>query len=32
MIDINPSSNSNIGKYHLPCLWDEVLINTPEIK
>ena len=24
----NPSLNKNIGKYHLPHIWDEVLINT----
>ena len=28
----NPSLNKNIGKYHLPHIWDEVLINTPELK
>ena len=28
----DPSLNRNIGKYHLPHIWDEVLINTPEIK
>ena len=28
----NPSLNRNIGKYHLPHLWDEVLFNTSEIK
>ena len=25
----NPSLNRNIGKYHLPHIWDEVLFNTP---
>ena len=24
----NPSLNKNIGKYHLPHVWDEVLVNT----
>ena len=24
----SPSLNKNIGKYHLPHLWDEVLINN----
>ena len=28
----NPSLNRNIGKYHLPHIWDEVLFNTSEIK
>ena len=28
----NPSLNKNIGKYHLPHLWDEVLINNRELK
>ena len=28
----NPSLNRNIGKYHLPCIWDEVLFNTSELK
>ena len=28
----NPSLNRNIGKYHLPHIWDEVLYNTSEIK
>ena len=27
-----PSLNKNIGKYHLPHLWDEVLINNRELK
>ena len=26
----NPSLNRNIGKYHLPHIWDEVLL-TPQI-
>ena len=28
----NPSLNRNIGKYHLPDIWDEVLFNTSELK
>ena len=28
----DPSLNRNIGKYHLPLVWDEVLFNTPELK
>ena len=28
----NPSLNKNIGKYHLPHTWDEVLCNSPELK
>ena len=28
----NPSLNRNIGKYHLPHVWDEVLINNIELK
>ena len=28
----NPSLNKNIGKYHLPNIWDEVLVNTSELK
>ena len=28
----NPSLNKNIGKYHLPHIWDEVLLNTSELK
>ena len=28
----NPSLNRNIGKYHLPDIWDEVLINNIELK
>ena len=28
----NPSLNRNIGKYHLPHIWDEVLFNTSEYK
>ena len=28
----SPSLNKNIGKYHLPQLWDEVLINNRELK
>ena len=28
----NASLNRNIGKYHLPHIWDEVLYNTSELK
>ena len=28
----NPSLNRNVGKYHLPHIWDEVLCNIPELK
>ena len=28
----NPSLNKNIGKYHLPHIWDQVLHNTSELK
>ena len=28
----DPSLNRNIGKYHLPYIWDEVLFNTSELK
>ena len=28
----NPSLNRNIGKNHLPHIWDEVLINNIELK
>ena len=28
----NPSLNKNMGKYHLPHIWDEVLINNTELK
>ena len=28
----NPSLNKNLGKYHLPYIWDEVLINTIALK
>ena len=28
----NPSLNRNIGKYHLPHIWDAVLINNTELK
>ena len=27
-----PSLNKNIGKYHLPHMWDEVLNNSRELK
>ena len=27
-----PSLNRNIGKYHLPHIWDEVLFNASELK
>ena len=28
----NPSLNRNLGKYHLPHIWDEVLLNVSELK
>ena len=28
----DPSLNRNIGKYHLPHIWDEVLFNISELK
>ena len=28
----NPSLNRNIGKFHLPHIWDEVLFNTSELE
>ena len=28
----NPSLNKNVGKYHLPHIWDEVLYNISELK
>ena len=28
----SPSLNRNIGKYHLPHILDEVLLNNPELK
>ena len=28
----NPSLNRNIGKYHLPHIWDEVMNNIAELK
>ena len=28
----NPSLNRNIGKYHLPHIWDEFLFNISELK
>ena len=28
----DPSININVGKYHLPHVWDEVLYNTSELK
>ena len=28
----NPSLNRNIGKYYLPHIWDEVLLNNSELK
>ena len=28
----NPSLNKNIGKYHLPHIWVEVLVNNTELK
>ena len=27
----NPSLNRNIGKYHVPHIWDEVLLNISEL-
>ena len=27
----NPSLNRNIGRYHLPHIWDEVLLNISEL-
>ena len=27
----DPSLNRNVGKYHLPPVWDEVLFNTSEL-
>ena len=27
-----PCLNRNIGKFHLPHIWDEVLFNTSELK
>ena len=32
-IRVNDSSlNRNVGKYHLPHVWDEVLVNISELK
>ena len=28
----DPSLNRNVGKYHLPHVWDEVMVNTSELK
>ena len=28
----NSSLNKNIGKYHMPHIWDEVLCNSPKLK
>ena len=28
----NPSLNKNMGKYHLPHIWDEVLFNISDFK
>ena len=28
----DPSLNRNIGKYQLPHIWDEVVVNSPELK
>ena len=28
----NPFLNRNVGKFHLPHIWDEVLFNTSELK
>ena len=27
----NPSLNRNIGKYHLPYIWDEVVLNISDL-
>ena len=27
----NPSLNRNVGKFHLPHIWDEVLLNISEL-
>ena len=33
LIRVNdPSLNRNIGKYHLPHIWDEVLVKSQELK
>ena len=33
LIRVNdPSLNRNIGKYQLPDIWDELLVNSPELK
>ena len=33
LIRVNdPSLNRNIGKYQLPYIWDEVLMNSPELR
>ena len=32
MVIYNNIINKNIGKYHLPHIWDEVLLNTPKLK
>ena len=28
----NPPLNRNVGKFHLPHIWDEVLLNISELK
>ena len=28
----DPSPSRNVGKYHLPHIWDEVQLNIPELK
>ena len=28
----NPSLNRNVGKFHLPHIWDEVLLNISELR
>ena len=28
----DPSLNRNVGKYHLPHVWDEALVNISELK
>ena len=33
LIRVNdPSLNRNISKYHLPHIWDDVLVKSPELK
>ena len=28
----DPSLNRNIGRYQLPHIWDEILMNSPELR